>query len=1115
MNKKIYLSALVLPAVFTACMQDDLSDLTNNKQQNRVALDEVTFANNAESRLAFDAATFNVLTFANGDAIGAYLIDSPKSDPSYPILTDEQLATLRAGASTEYEVEAGLMAAYQVNSYISGSHKFVYDETTGWKTLDQMVEGNYLYVLPYQEKKTREAITTELPQIQYLKYKEGSTTEIDDRSLQTQLIESGQPLAVGYEFLSRYNSEVSGALKQIYAYPTITFNNVYDESVTVQKIVINNTDKFALKGVISLTNAKTELFNLDSDPKKNDLKNSTIAGAWAKAVSGNYYAAGADNFTDDIVTPVSGSEVDFIVVVAPEGLTVAPEASLSFQAVLPAAAYDATKIVVDVYTNKGVFQQTINGIKNPETKLNVSEVKFNNGLRYSRANYANGSLKANNAGDKYGEGVFTRGFDMAVTKAVVTQMTKVVVIDTQDLLNVINGEPNNSTITIAPLKQVVINKAVVNALGATKKLVVTQDITIEGEEDGLQVKNIDFEANEVTVTEGLVTFKDVELETLVVNAEATVNVDKNFPADADIENKGTLNISAYNDNGIAVSKTLGDIINWNVMNVSTPLAAGTIYNGGDDTPVYNEIVTGATINAYKGITATVENNGALNIKASIEVSKINNNKYTQTDCADKIGVVTVDANKLLKTSGSNAGTITVNGEFRAVDAFANTGVINNNYGIENVYGAQLNNQEGGKIVVAENARYTSVNDNVGVIEIKNRQAEIHSDNNIGTILYNVAENGTFVVMETDKYNAVQFNGSTNLMVQMDNAKTPAAVPAALNLYKALNVVVAADGNYSFVSSINGLSIDASVYATLSSNVTVANSLVIGNAATLHLGTGKTLNYNKSEGLVNDYGTFRNMGTLNAMCKQPARGTWTGSGAYNWGLANAGATKALQDVVVAATAGSTVTLSESVILNQSLELGKTITVDLNDKFIQMNTKESVYGSAIVAKVAATTVTIDGNGFIDGGKDNDGAGSYRNAVRAENGATINIKGGTYTLNQGANALIFAEEGTINISGGYFYIENVKSPLNPGTSDAYCLLNCLDANYNNHTANIVVTGGIFKNYNPKNNFAEGAGTCFVPNTHKVISYKDEACTIQQNPDAKQAWTGGADYWYKVVEK
>ena len=1101
MNKKIYLSALVLPAVFAACTQDDLSDLNYNKTQSRVVLDEVTFAEEMESRLAFDGSSFNTITLKTGDEVGAYLIDSPSD-----ILTDEELSTLRASASKDLDIEQGLKAGYTINTYINGSHKFVYDKTTGWNTLDQMVEGSYIYVLPYQDKKTREPITTALPQIQYLKYKEG-TKELDDRSLMTQLIESGQPLAVGYEFLSRYNSQVSGALKQIYAYPRITFKNDFAESVTIQKIIINSASKFALEGTINIKNASDELMRLDSDPKADDLKNSTVAGNWTKSVQGNYYID--ENYTADIVTPVDASKKDFIVVVAPENLTVASEASISFQAVIPAAAYAKDDITIDVYTNKGVFQQTLNA------------VKLNNGLRYSSSNYSEGSLKANSAADKYGNGAFTQGSDMTVEQDKIKKLDQVVVIDTNDLLAVINGEVEGTTavpnkIKVAPLNTVAINKDVVAALGDKKGLIVTQDVDIEGTEEGLTIKNIDFEENTATVTEGLVAFKDVAIASLAIEEGATVAVDKNFAGKPDVENKGTLNVSAYENNGSPMTSELGDVINWGTLNVSTALKAGTVCNGADKTPAYDEVVTSAAINALANITATVENYGALNVKNSISVTTINNNKATKTDCADKEGIVTVNAGKMLKTGGSNAGTIDVNGEFRAVTAFENNGDINNNYGIENEAGVKLNNTKDGYITVAADAKYTSVNDNAGIIEILNRQSEIHSDNNYGTIMYTAETGGTFVVMATDKYNAVKFNESTALMVQMTTGNNPVAVQAALELANKLTVVANAEGVYSFVTNIAGLSISDNVYATIDSDLTITESVNIGSGATLHLGTDNTMNYKKSEGFVNN-GTFRNMGILTAMCNKPATGTWTGSGLYSWGNVNADATSELQAALSKPeNAGGTVTLNEGVILNQSLTVVQNLTLDMNGKTLQMSTNSATYGAAIEANGSGKTLTIDGDGFIDGGKDDNGKNSYRNAVVAKNGATINIKSGTYTLTQGANALIYAEQGTINISGGYFYIANEKDPVDPGTNDAYCLLNCLDANYNNGTANIIVTGGVFKNFNPANNFAEGANTSFINKlTHKVVSYKDEACTQQQNPDAKQAWPGGTNYWYKVVER
>lgn len=49
---------------------------------------------------------------------------------------------------------------------------------------------------------------------------------------------------------------------------------------------------------------------------------------------------------------------------------------------------------------------------------------------------------------------------------------------------------------------------------------------------------------------------------------------------------------------------------------------------------------------------------------------------------------------------------------------------------------------------------------------------------------------------------------------------------------------------------------------------------------------------------------------------------------------------------------------------------------------------------------------------------------------------------------------------------------------------LLNCLDANYKNGTANIVVKGGKFYDFDPANCAAEGVGTSFVADGYESVA-------------------------------
>lgn len=64
---------------------------------------------------------------------------------------------------------------------------------------------------------------------------------------------------------------------------------------------------------------------------------------------------------------------------------------------------------------------------------------------------------------------------------------------------------------------------------------------------------------------------------------------------------------------------------------------------------------------------------------------------------------------------------------------------------------------------------------------------------------------------------------------------------------------------------------------------------------------------------------------------------------------------------------------------------------------------------------------------------------------------------------------------------------------------MLNCIDKAYKDGTANIIVKGGTFVNFNPANCKAEGAGTNFVAEGYGVVA------TPQAN----------GDVWYTVVEK
>ena len=700
MNKKIFLSALALPAVFAACTQEDVMEMNNTTVQGRVALEEVTFENMIDSRFAFDGSSFNSYVAKSGDAVGAYLIDTPNG-----IKTDAELDAKKAVENvTEWDVESYLLGGYTPATSIQGSFKWVYDGST-FTTLDKMVEGQYLYVAPYQEKATREPITTAIPQVMQLEYKEG-TTELNDNSLLDALAASGTPVAVGYEFLSRYDSNVNGQLKQIYAYPRVTFKNMLEEAVTIQKIVINSASKIALKGTIKISETGEGNDAIDVLKRYDSDTEDAHSGNWIKAKAGNWYKTA--NYTADIIAPDNDSKVDFLVVMAPENYSVGAGKTMAFQAVLPAAEYN--DLVVDVYTNKGIFRATLG-----------AGLKFNNGLRYSSANYKDGSLKAEVAPDANGIGGFTRGSDVAVAKTTTTTVNPVVVVDTDDLIAVINGAAEGTVaepkkIDIAPVNTVVINEKVAAALGAKKGLNVTELVTVEGTLNGYTLKNVLFEAG-AKVASGKLTLgtgaKVKGTNTLEIAANATVILDEvlNANGNAQIANKGTLNINKV--------QTVKNLTNEGTLTINKIMVG----------EVVGEVVLN---NLNNGAAATTSANLIIADGAKAKVTALSG-----------YGDVTINANATADLAGASNGEITNNGTFKCTTAqFVSNGTFNNNSALNGSSnfvndGTFYNNYTSGVVTIAQNGVTTDVDSDfdASAVIIPVAKSMTKVNHNYGTIKY--------------------------------------------------------------------------------------------------------------------------------------------------------------------------------------------------------------------------------------------------------------------------------------------------------------------------------------------------------------------------------------------
>ena len=171
-------------------------------------------------------------------------------------------------------------------------------------------------------------------------------------------------------------------------------------------------------------------------------------------------------------------------------------------------------------------------------------------------------------------------------------------------------------------------------------------------------------------------------------------------------------------------------------------------------------------------------------------------------------------------------------------------------------------------------------------------------------------------------------------------------------------------------------------------------------------------------------------------------------------------------------GGAVTLSDNVDFDRTIAVqpGKTMSVNLNGKTVKNTTdlweNPSVPNSWSLFPVRGTDskLTLSGDGDVIA-KAND---CY--AIDVQGGGHLVIEGGHYNGNIHA---VYVTEGVAEIKGGTFEVQQ-KYP-DAEKADEF-VLNCLDENYKNGTAKIIVTGGTFIGFNPGDCKAEGNGTNFV---------------------------------------
>ena len=178
-----------------------------------------------------------------------------------------------------------------------------------------------------------------------------------------------------------------------------------------------------------------------------------------------------------------------------------------------------------------------------------------------------------------------------------------------------------------------------------------------------------------------------------------------------------------------------------------------------------------------------------------------------------------------------------------------------------------------------------------------------------------------------------------------------------------------------------------------------------------------------------------------------------------------------DVANQLSSGLNVLLNKDIAPAEMMRItgGHDVNLNLGGKTIA-NTVD-IWGdtaNAMLSLRGGTTLTIDGNGTMKAKKDD----CY--VFDVKDNSHLIIEDGYFNGNV---SVVQVEEGTAEIKGGTFELQQLWN------GKATYMLNCIDANYQDGTAKIIVTGGTFIGFNPADCAAEVAHTNFVADGYESI--------------------------------
>lgn len=730
MKTKHLLIALALPSLFAACTAEEFENGNDTVAlKNRTPLGDITldFGGNADTRLGLGDNSFYAFNWVDGDDLGASLIDTRNG-------------TDISGADADHITGYNLTTTPQTN--------YRYEYNAGkWTSNAAMVEGNYVFYMPYVENTNREATMAVLPTTQTLEKRtiEGKDAYTTYNNVLSQAKENGNIMAVAYKFLTAQgenndgNKSINIAFKQLYATPMFTISNYAQDKdgkltdLTIKKIELSlkSNAKFTVKSPLKYTSSasntayteangtnKSIVAQLNENLKEDD--ETVKVGPWVNQKEANNVVPRAtSDLLDDTYREEDATNAKITINLA-EPVTVKKAESFSFYAVIPGGDYSVNNLIVTLTTTD-----------NLSASVEMPAVKINPGKRYAIEGY--------NADGTLGTGADAL-FNVITEKLTESTIDGIPVATQAELLQTLataQKDDKNQAIDmkIIPAEGVVLDNQII-AMLTSKGTEVINSVTFNGDMviNGLtNTTAVPVTINGKAILKGTVS---AELNASSVANKIFIEEDITIDAAAKATLKGTAKAAIINNGELTVATAL----------IATKVTNNKTLNLAADLTGTNGIINAAE--------------GTINVTAaSTLVGKLTNK-----------GAVVVDKDKTLTTAAvDNEKTVTVNGTLTADGAFENKKnaeiVV---VGTLTASSAAFTNN--GKITVNEGATATmdnassinnSVIDNAGTLTVQK---------NIGTInMTNTSKFGTNLVTVSEK--ATDAKGTVWGTIMNPNGKT--------------------------------------------------------------------------------------------------------------------------------------------------------------------------------------------------------------------------------------------------------------------------------------------------------------------------------------------------------